>query len=82
VLKASNPLALTVIQVLDGITGAVIGMMTALVIADVTKGSGRFNLAQGLFGTLIGIGASLSPTLSGLIVHHFGYWAGFVSLAI
>jgi putative transposase len=57
-------------------------MMTALVIADVTKGSGRFNLAQGLFGTLIGIGASLSPTLSGLIVHHFGYWAGFVSLAI
>jgi hypothetical protein len=29
----------------------------------------------------MGVGASLSPTLSGLIVHHFGYWAGFVSLA-
>ena len=77
----SNPLALTAIQVLDGITGAVIGVMTALVIADVTKGTGRFNLAQGMFGTLMGVGASLSPTLSGLIVHHFGYWAGFVSLA-
>jgi MFS family permease len=77
----SNPLALTAIQVLDGITGAVIGVMTALVIADVTKGTGRFNLAQGMFGTLMGIGASLSPTLSGLIVHHFGYRAGFVSLA-
>jgi len=47
----------------------------------VTKGTGRFNLAQGMFGTLMGVGASLSPTLSGLIVHHFGYWAGFVSLA-
>ena len=78
----SNPLALTVIQVLDGVTGAVIGVMTALVIADVTKGTGRFNLAQGMFGTLMGVGASLSPTLSGLIVHHFGYWAGFASLAV
>ena len=77
----SNPLGLIVIQVLDGISGAVIGVMTALVIADVTQGTGRFNLAQGMFGTLMGVGASLSPTLSGLIVHHFGYWAGFVSLA-
>jgi MFS family permease len=34
-----------------------------------------------MFGTLMGVGASLSPTLSGLIVHHLGYWAGFVSLA-
>lgn len=76
-----NPLALVVIQVLDGITGAVLGVMTALVIADVTKGTGRFNLAQGMFGTLMGVGASLSPTLSGLIVHHFGYSTGFVSLA-
>jgi MFS family permease len=77
----TNPLALTAIQVLDGITGAVIGVMTALVIADVTKGTGRFNLAQGMFGTLMGVGASLSPTLSGLVVHHFGYRTGFVSLA-
>jgi MFS family permease len=76
-----SPNALILIQVLDGITGAVLGVMTALIIADVTKGTGRFNLAQGMFGTLMGIGASLSPTLSGLIVHHFGYTAGFASLA-
>jgi len=57
-------------------------VMTALVVADVTKGTGRFNLAQGMFGTLMGIGASLSPTLSGLIVHHFGYSTGFLSLAL
>ena len=78
----SNPLALVVIQVLDGITGAVLGVMTALVIADVTKGTGRFNLAQGVFGTMMGVGASLSPTLSGLIVHHFGHAIGFASLAV
>ena len=56
--------------------------MTALVIADVTKGTGRFNLAQGVFGTAMGVGASLSPTLTGLIVQHYGYAAGFASLAV
>ena len=57
------------------------GRRVVPVIADVTKGTGRFNLAQGVFGTVTGVGASLSPTLSGLIVHHFGYSAGFASLA-
>jgi MFS family permease len=77
----NDPFALVVIQVLDGITGAVLGVMTALIIADVTKGTGRFNLAQGILGTLMGVGASLSPALSGLIVHQFRYAAGFASLA-
>jgi MFS family permease len=78
----SNPLALVVTQALDGITGAVLGVMTGLVIADVTQGTGRFNLAQGMFGTIMGIGAALSPTLAGLIVHRFGPSAGYVSLAV
>ena len=78
----SNPLAMVAIQVLDGITGAVLGVMTPLVIADVTKGTGRFNLAQGLLGTMMGVGASLSPALSGLIVHHYGLTAGFAGLAV
>jgi MFS family permease len=69
------------IQILDGVTASAMGIMTALVIADVTRGTGRFNLAQGVFGTIMGVGASVSPTLSGLVVHYFGYSAGFVSLA-
>jgi len=77
----SDPLALIAIQALDGVTGAVLGVMTALVIADVTKGTGRFNLAQGAFGTVVGVGASISPTLMGVIVNDFGYVAGFLSLA-
>jgi MFS family permease len=77
----SNPLALIVIQLLDVITGAVLGVMTAVIIADVTKGTGRFNLAQGMYGTVMGVGASLSPTLTGLIVDRFGRSAGFLSLA-
>jgi MFS family permease len=77
-----NPHALIAIQILDGITACVVGVMTPLVLADVTKGTGRFNLAQGVFGTIMGIGASVSPALTGLIVDRFGYSAGFVGLAI
>jgi MFS family permease len=77
-----NPHALIAIQMLDGITASVVGVMTPLIIADVTKGTGRFNVAQGVFGTIMGIGAVVSPTLTGLIVDRFGYSAGFVSLAV
>jgi len=55
--------------------------LTPVVIADVTKGTGRFNLSQGIFSTVMGVGASLSPTLTGLSVDHFGRSAGFASLA-
>jgi MFS family permease len=68
-------------QVLDGISGAVLGVLTALVIADVTSGTGRFNLAQGILGTVSGIGASLSTTLFGLIAVSFGRTTVFLSIA-
>lgn len=63
-----------------GRNGRIVGRLMPLVVADVMKGTGRFNLAQGMFGTLMGIGASPSPILSGL-VHYFGYLAGFLILA-
>jgi MFS family permease len=66
------------VQVLDGISEAVVGVLTPLVIADITKGTGRFNLAQGIVGTFSGIGASLSTTASGFVAQSFGSWAGFL----
>jgi MFS family permease len=78
----SDPLLLLPLQVLDGISGAVLGVLTALVIADVTRDTGRFNLAQGLAGTASGIGASLSTILSGLVAEHFGRSAGFSMIAV
>jgi len=58
-----------------------LGVLTALVVADVTRGSGRFNLAQGVIGTLSGIGASLSTSISGFAVERFGQTAGFLGVA-
>ncbi len=56
-------------------------MLTALVIADLASGSGRFNLAQGIVGTASGIGASLSTSLFGLIAVSFGRTTVFLSIA-
>jgi len=75
----ADPALLIVVQMLDGLSGATLGVLTTLVIADLAKGTGRFNLAQGLVGTLSGIGASLSISISGVVVERFGYTAGFLS---
>jgi MFS family permease len=74
------PGILIAIQMLDGLGGATLGVLTALVIADLTSGTGRFNLAQGLVGALSGIGASLSTSISGVVVERFGQTVGFLSV--
>ncbi|MGA2410871.1 MAG: MFS transporter [Candidatus Binataceae bacterium] len=69
------------IQILDGIGAGLFGVVSVLVIADLTRGTGRFNLTLGAIATAVGIGAALSQTVAGTIVHRFGYNAGFLFLA-
>ncbi len=77
----SNPYLLLCVQILDGITSAVFAVMVPLVVADLTRGTGRFNLGQGILGTATGIGASLSATLAGYLTDHFGGSVAFAALA-
>jgi hypothetical protein len=77
----TNPIILIAAQVLDGVSGTVLGVLTALIIADLTIGTGRFNLAQGFVGTVSGVGASLSTTLSSLVAARLGTAAGFLGIA-
>jgi len=51
------------------------------VVADLTRQTGRFNLAQGLVGTAVGIGASLSTTIAGFLADRFGSHVAFLGLA-
>ena len=53
--------------------------LTPLVVADLTRGTGRYNLALGAVATVQGIGASLSGLSAGLIVDHFGYGIAFLT---
>jgi MFS family permease len=77
----TDPPLLLLFQLLDGVSGAVIGVLTPLIIADLTNGTGRFNLSQGLVGTASGVGASLSTAVFGLIATGFGHSVVFLSIA-
>jgi MFS family permease len=77
----TNPAILVAAQILDGVSGTMLGVLTALIVADLTMGTGRFNLAQGFVGTISGIGASLSTTLSGLVAGSLGRAPGFLGIA-
>jgi predicted MFS family arabinose efflux permease len=76
-----DPYLLVGVQVFDGITAAVFSVMIPLIVADVAFGSGRFNLAQGIVGTAVGIGASLSTVLAGYVSDKFGSSVAFTGLA-
>jgi MFS family permease len=76
-----NPIALTAIQLLDGIGAGLLGVVTLLMIADLSTGTGRFNLLQGVVYSAIGLMAALSSIGAGYIVKNFGYAVGFCVLA-
>jgi predicted MFS family arabinose efflux permease len=79
--NVSDPQLLVVVQLLDGVTAATLSVLVPLTIADLTHGTGRFNLAQGVVGTATGIGASMSTTLAGYMSDHFGSGSAFLGLA-
>jgi len=76
-----DPNVLVIAQLLDGISGAVFGVLVPLVVADVTRGTGHFNLALGIVGASVGIGATLSTTLAGYVSDHLGSNTAFLVLA-
>jgi MFS family permease len=76
---SDNSFWLIGVQLLDGVGAGIFGALTPLVIADIMRGTGRYNLAQGAIATMQGIGASLSGLAAGLVVDHFGYSAAFLT---
>jgi MFS family permease len=77
----SNTALLVAIQVMDGIGAGIFGVVSVLVVADLTRGTGRFNLTLGAIAAAVGVGASLSQVIAGAIVHHAGFHAGFLFLS-
>jgi MFS family permease len=77
---SDNSFWLIGVQILDGVGAGIFGALTPLVIADIMRGTGRYNLAQGAISTMVGIGGSLSGLAVGVIVDHFGYTVTFLAL--
>ncbi|WP_206952379.1 MFS transporter [Trinickia acidisoli] len=77
----SSPYLLVPVQLLDGISAAVFGVMLPLIAADVAGGKGHYNLCIGVFGLTAGIGATLSTLAAGFISDRFGNTISFMALA-
>lgn len=78
---ADNPYAIVAIQILDGVGAGIFGALFYIVVSDFTRGTGRFNLAQGAAAASWGLGAALSNGVAGMIVNGFGFSAAFFFLA-
>ncbi len=77
---SDHPVWLVGVQLLDGIGAGIFGAIFPVIVADVTRNTGRFNVAQGAITTAQGIGAALSTTVAGLMVVEAGYSAAFLTL--
>jgi MFS family permease len=78
---SDNAMWLLAVQALDGIGAGIYGALFPVLIADLTRGSGRFNVAQGAVATVQGLGAALSASLAGLIIVTEGYSVAFLTLS-
>ena len=72
---------LIAVQSLDGVGAAIFGVLWVIIISDLARGTGRFNLLQGAIQAALGLGAFLSNFLAGFVVKSLGHNAGFLGLA-
>ena len=78
----ASPALIVATQTLDGVGGAVMGVLVPLVAADLTRGTGRFNLCIGTIGLGVGVGATLSTAMAGDLAGRFGNSVAFLALAV
>jgi MFS family permease len=76
----ANPASLIAVQLLDGVANAVFVVVSILVVADLTRGTGRFNLVQGALATAVGLGAALSNAFGGGLIQRYGFHVSFLAL--
>ncbi len=78
---SGSPAVIVLVQALDGISAAVVGVLLPLVAADLTRNTGRFNLCLGFLGLAMGVGATLSTTFSGFVADGSGPRTALLALA-
>ncbi|MCW8409608.1 MFS transporter [Legionella sp. PATHC035] len=72
---------LLIIQLLDGISAGIFGVVAVVIVSDLASGTGRFNFLLGTLGLCVGIGSSLSNIIAGFIAKSYGFHVGFISLS-
>jgi MFS family permease len=73
--------AVVALELLDGMGGAMYGVLQPLVASDITKGTNRFNLVLGVLGLAAALGGSLGTWGGGWVATHIGFFAAFMAMA-
>ncbi|HEY3539084.1 MAG TPA: MFS transporter, partial [Trinickia sp.] len=79
---ARNAYAVVAIQLLDGVCAGIFGVIATVIVSDLMRGTGRFNLAQGAMSLAVGTGAALSNLIGGFVADRFGFATAFVALSM
>lgn len=78
---SDDPYWLVSVQLLDGFGAGIFGALFPIIVADLTRGTGHYNISLGAIATASGIGAALSNAIAGIIVVRAGYDTAFLLLA-
>jgi hypothetical protein len=76
-----DPYWMIAFQILDGIGAGLFDVLLPLVLYGAVLGSGRYNMARGIIGTIQGIGGASSYVFAGSLVVWGGYAVAFSVLA-
>lgn len=77
-----EPMAFVALQVLDGVSAAVVGVLVSVCVADLTEESHNFNLGLGIVGVAMGLGAAVSTTVVGDLADWWGAPVAFISMSL
>lgn len=77
-----DSIPLIMMQVFDGVSATVFGLMVPLIAADVTQKTGYLNLAISSISLAAGLGATFSTTAAGWVADSMGPQMAFLGLAL
>lgn len=78
---ARTPLAVVLLQGLDGVGAGIYGVAVVAFSAELTKGKGGFNTLMGMFATALAVGGVAGPLMSGVLVQRVGFQVMFYAFA-
>jgi MFS family permease len=77
----ADPMTLIAVQALGGVTSGILTVVAIQIVNDIARGSGRFNLMEGLIFTCLNLGPSLSNLFAGFVARREGFDGAFYALA-
>lgn len=76
----AEPIFVIPVQVLDGIAAGILGVAVPGYIVSLMRGTGHVNAGQSVIMLMQGVGAALSPAMTGMIAARYSYSTAFAVL--